>query len=156
MSSKFLTVLPLAVLLTGCAGISTRSTPLEVWPDMDRQHKFRAQSANPNFADGRTQHLPPDGTVAVGLLKEDESFYQGHTGGMYVGRNPLTLDKATLSSVRRSTTPIAPPATIAPARSRRRLEEAADLRAGQPSRRPASAPTPTASSSTSSPTGAAP
>ena len=95
MLSKLLPFVALATLLSGCGGLTTRSTPIEVWPDMDRQHKFRAQSANPNFADGRTQHLPPEGTVAVGLLKEDESFYQGNSGGMYVGRNPLTLDKAT-------------------------------------------------------------
>ena len=95
MSLKLASALMLAVLLSGCAGLSSRSTPLEVWPDMKRQHKFRAQSANPYFADGRTQHLPPEGTVAVGFLKEDSAFYQGQTAGMYVGRNPLTLDKAT-------------------------------------------------------------
>ena len=95
MLFKLLPVVSLAAILSGCGGLTTRSTPLEVWPDMDRQHKFRAQSPNSNFADGRTQRLPPDGTVAVGLLKEDESFYQGNSGGMYVGRNPLTFDKTT-------------------------------------------------------------
>ena len=95
MMAKILPVVTLIALLTSCAGITSRSTALEVWPDMKRQHKFRAQSANPNFADGRTQHLPPEGTVAVGFLKEDTAFYRGQTGGMYVGRNPLTLDKAT-------------------------------------------------------------
>ncbi len=95
MSLKLLSILSLAAILSGCAGISTRSTQVEVWPDMKRQHKFRAQSSNSNFADGRTQHLPPDGTVAVGLLKEDAAFYQGNTGGMYVGRGPLPFDKAT-------------------------------------------------------------
>jgi mono/diheme cytochrome c family protein len=102
---KLISAVTLAVLLSSCAGLSSRSTPLEVWPDMKRQHKFRAQTANPNFdpkgplswayTDGRTQHLPPEGTVAVGLLKEDDAFYRGQTGGMYVGRNPLTLDKTT-------------------------------------------------------------
>ncbi len=95
MNVKFLPAVSLAILLSGCAGITSRSTPLEVWPDMKRQHKFRAQSANTNFADGRTQHLPPEGTVAVGLLKEDIGFYQGQIGGQYVGRNPLTYDKTT-------------------------------------------------------------
>ena len=95
MNVKFLPAVSLALLLSGCAGITSRSTPLEVWPDMKRQHKFRAQSANRNFADGRTQQLPPEGTVAVGLLKEDIAFYQGQIGGQYVGRNPLTYDKTT-------------------------------------------------------------
>ena len=80
MLSKLLPVISLAALLSGCGGLTTRSTPLEVWPDMDRQHKFRAQSANGNFADGRTQHLPPEGTVAVGLLKEDEAFTKAIPG----------------------------------------------------------------------------
>jgi len=95
MNAKLLPVISLAVLLSGCAGITSRSTQIEVWPDMRRQHKFIAQSANSNFADGRTQQLPPEGTVAVGLLKEDVGFYQGQVGGQYVGRNPLTYDKAT-------------------------------------------------------------
>jgi mono/diheme cytochrome c family protein len=95
MSPKLISAVTLALLLSSCAGLSSRSTPLEVWPDMKRQHKFRAQTTNSNFADGRTQQLPPEGTIAVGLLKADDSFYLGHTGGMYVGRNPLTLDKAT-------------------------------------------------------------
>lgn len=95
MFLKSLPAISCLLLLSGCAGISTRSTQVEVWPDMKRQHKFRAQSANPNFADGRTHQLPPEGTVAVGLLNADDAFYQGQVGSMYVGRNPLTYDKAT-------------------------------------------------------------
>lgn len=81
-----------AVALSGCAGITSRSTQIEVWDDMDRQQKYRAQSANPIFADGRTQQAPPEGTVAVGFLKEDEAFHTGKTGGMYVGKNPLLAE----------------------------------------------------------------
>ena len=86
-----------ASLLSGCAGLATKSTPLEVWPDMDRQHKFGAQSENPFFADRRTQRRPVEGTVAVGLLKEDAVFHTGRQGAMYAGLNPLfPYDKATL------------------------------------------------------------
>jgi mono/diheme cytochrome c family protein len=87
-----------ALLLTGCAGLASKSTPIEVWPDMDRQHKFTAQSENPLFSDKRTQRRPPEGTVAVGFLKEDDTFHSGRVGGnMYVGLNPLfPYDKATL------------------------------------------------------------
>ena len=86
-----------AALLSGCAGLASKSPPIEVWPDMDRQHKFGAQSENPLFGDKRTQRRPPEGTVAVGLLKEDEAFHTGRGGNMYVGLNPLApYDKATL------------------------------------------------------------
>lgn len=85
------------LFLTGCAGLATKSTPIEVWPDMDRQHKFGAQSENPLFGDKRTHRPPPAGTVAVGQLREDDAFYAGKTGNMYIGLNPLfPYDKATL------------------------------------------------------------
>jgi mono/diheme cytochrome c family protein len=86
-----------ALMLSGCAGLASKSPPIEVWPDMDRQHKFGAQSENPLFSDKRAQRVPPEGTVAVGFLKEDTAFHTGRQGDMYVGLNPLfPYDKATL------------------------------------------------------------
>ena len=94
--SLFCSIVAVA-LLTGCAGLATKSTPIEVWPDMDRQHKFGPQSENPFFADKRAQRRPVEGTVAVGFLKEDGVFHTGRQGEMYVGLNPLApYDKATL------------------------------------------------------------
>lgn len=77
------------MLLSSCAGITTRATPFELWPDMRRQQKYRPQSANPVFADGRTQQRPVEGTVAVGSFRDDEAYSTGITGTTYVGRNPL-------------------------------------------------------------------
>ena len=92
-----LTLLLAASLLTGCAGLASKSPPIEVWPDMDRQHKFGAQAENPFFSDQRAQRRPVEGSVAVGFLKEDSGFHTGRQGGMYVGLNPLApYDKATL------------------------------------------------------------
>jgi mono/diheme cytochrome c family protein len=86
-----------ALALTGCAGLATKSTPIEVWPDMDRQHKFGAQTENPFFADKRTQRRPVEGTVAVSQLNEDAVFHTGRAGNMYSGMNPLfPYDKPTL------------------------------------------------------------
>jgi mono/diheme cytochrome c family protein len=84
-----------AALLSSCAGIASRRPPIEVWDDMDRQGKLKAQEASPLFADGRATRLPVAGTIAVGQLRED-GYHNGLMDGLYVGRNPLKLDAATL------------------------------------------------------------
>lgn len=76
----------LVAALAGCAGPSRRP-PIEVFPDMDRQPKYKPQTEN---------RRPVPGTVAVGYLKEDEPFHTGISGGMYIGRNPLPMGKQTL------------------------------------------------------------
>jgi len=85
-----------SALLSSCAG-PQRIPPIEVWPDMDRQEKFKAQTGTFIFSDGRANRKPVEGTVAVGYLKEDEIFTTGidkssGTGpGMYVGKNPVQV-----------------------------------------------------------------
>ncbi|MBM3726885.1 MAG: cytochrome c [Acidobacteria bacterium] len=83
--------------LAGCAGQTSRSPQLEIFPDMDRQGKYKAQSASSLFSDGRAMRPPVEGTVAVGLLKEDEAFHTGKTGSMYVGRNPREVTRELLN-----------------------------------------------------------
>lgn len=78
------------IVLAGCAG-PQRTPPLEVWPDMDRQEKYKAQAPSSLFSDGRSNRRPVEGTVAIGYLKEDESFTTGIDKGMYVGKNPLEV-----------------------------------------------------------------
>ena len=90
--TKAISVVMASLALVGCAGVTQRSTQIEVWDDMRRQQKYRAQSANPLFADGRTHQPPPEGVVAVGLLKEDDAFHTGKTGNLYVGKNPLLAE----------------------------------------------------------------
>ena len=71
MHLKLLSALTLAALLSSCAGLSSRSTPLEVWPDMKRQHKFRAQSASTSaaLAAGRLCRRQRDHRVAEGTTE---------------------------------------------------------------------------------------
>lgn len=45
--------------------------------DMDNQPKYRAQHANPLFADGRAMRPPVEGTVARGKLDADDHFQRG-------------------------------------------------------------------------------
>ena len=77
-----------AIALTGCAGQTTRSTAIEVWPDMKRQYKSKPQTESLFFGDHRASRMPVPGTVARGFLKEDEGYFTGVSAGQYVARNP--------------------------------------------------------------------
>ncbi len=56
---------------------------------MDRQPKVKAQTAG--------ARRPVPGTIAQGQWNEDDSYTTGISGGMYIGRNPLPINHATLS-----------------------------------------------------------
>ncbi|MCX6624425.1 MAG: cytochrome c, partial [Acidobacteria bacterium] len=56
-------VIPL-LALAGCDGTTTRNTPIEIVPDMQRQGKYKPQEPGPFFADGRASRAPVPGTVA--------------------------------------------------------------------------------------------
>ena len=73
-------------------GMTSRQPPLEVWPDMDRQPKYRAQQESRYFGDRRSSRMPVPGTVARGFLHEDEAFHTGVVNNQYIGRNPLPID----------------------------------------------------------------
>jgi mono/diheme cytochrome c family protein len=76
------------VLLTSCENMPSRKPPLEVWDDMDRQQKFKAQSETTLFRDGRANRPPAPGTIAVGHLNADVAYHTGAMNGSYVGKNP--------------------------------------------------------------------
>lgn len=50
---------------------------LQVVYDMDQQSYYKAQTENPFFADGVTMRKPPVGTVARGMLAEDDAYFRG-------------------------------------------------------------------------------
>jgi mono/diheme cytochrome c family protein len=78
------------LLLAGCAG-PQRSGPIEVWPDMDRQEKYKAQTESALFSDGRSNRRPVEGTVAVGHLKEDTVYTTGVENGQWIGKSPVAV-----------------------------------------------------------------
>ena len=87
-----------ALLLTGCSvSDSSRRPPIEVWDDMDRQEKFKAQSSVGKdlygmFSDRRSNRRPPEGTIARGKLALDDVMHTGLVNaGTYAGRNPVAL-----------------------------------------------------------------
>jgi mono/diheme cytochrome c family protein len=54
------------VAIFGFRGQRSTGSPLEVFPDMVRQVKVRAQAPSAFFADGRGARLPVNGTVPIG------------------------------------------------------------------------------------------
>jgi len=63
------------VSILGFRGDLTKNTPLEVFPDMDRQAKFKAQTANAQFSDGLADRLPVFGTVLRGTALEHNNVF---------------------------------------------------------------------------------
>jgi mono/diheme cytochrome c family protein len=55
-----------AVSILGFRGSISTKPPLEVFPDMDRQARYKPQAENDFFADGRNDRPVPAGTVARG------------------------------------------------------------------------------------------
>lgn len=73
------------VIVAGFAIFGFRGTisprpPIEIFPDMDRQPRYKPQGESEFFADGRAARPPVDGAVARGRLAEDDHRYRGITG----------------------------------------------------------------------------
>lgn len=66
----FLAIYVFAIIATvsimGFRGSTSTKPPLEVFPDMDRQARYKPQGENEFFADGRNDRPVPAGTVARG------------------------------------------------------------------------------------------
>src|SRR5947207_690406 len=62
--SLLITIVAVAVL--GFRGEKTTNEPWEIFPDMVRQMKVRAQAPLGFFADGRGPRMPVNGTVPIG------------------------------------------------------------------------------------------
>jgi len=90
----FLTLLLVTIGVVAAAGFRgsiSRRPPAEIFPDMDRQAKYKPQKTSEFFADGRVERPPISGTVPFGYneplkptaaLEETDGFYQGFTQGV--------------------------------------------------------------------------
>jgi len=67
----FLTVIAV-IVIAGFRGEKGGKAPIEVFPDMDDQPKFRAQHQSDFFADGRAARQPVPGAVPQGMVKPGE------------------------------------------------------------------------------------
>ena len=73
--------LVLVVLATaGLRGGKSSRPPIEIFPDMDRQPKVKAQTASGFFADGRSARLPVEGTVPLGYAMPMHKLVDGSVG----------------------------------------------------------------------------
>ena len=70
---------------------------LNLVPDMDNQPRFKAQQANPLFADRRSERPAPEGTVPVGGLAEDDHLHRGRVGGEWADTFPFPVTAKVLA-----------------------------------------------------------
>jgi mono/diheme cytochrome c family protein len=97
----------LTISIGGFRGRHSTQPPIEVFPDMNRQPKYKPQAGSRFFADGRADRPLPAGVVARGrttapdpdFLRADDFLYRGQTdGGAFARGFPpqLALDEAFL------------------------------------------------------------
>lgn len=103
----FLVVLTLSVM--GYRGSFSNRPPVEIWPDMDHQAKYKPQAESKFFADGRADRPIPAGTVPYGrgiegadagavvqdtdFLRADDAHYAGkNADGSFVRGFPAGLE----------------------------------------------------------------
>ena len=101
----FLVVLLLSVM--GFRGMKATQPPIEVFPDMDHQAKYKPQAESKFFADARADRPIPAGTVPFGreaskadpaFLRADDFRYAGKAAdGSFARGFPLPVDPALLS-----------------------------------------------------------
>jgi|TARA_A100001015_G_scaffold198888_1_gene222003 mono/diheme cytochrome c family protein len=68
-------VIVATVSILGFRGSLTRKTPIEVFPDMDRQAKYKPQASNSFFDDARNDRPIPLNTVARGNYHNQEEVF---------------------------------------------------------------------------------
>ena len=83
-------------LLLGCRGQVSREPPMWIKHGMEFQPKYLAFQENGFFADGRNMRTPPAGTVAQGLLKEDDGFWRGGDSAHPIAKNPVPITDSLL------------------------------------------------------------
>ncbi len=63
----FLVAVLVAVSVAGFRGSVSKKPPIEIFPDMDRQLKYKYQKPSDFYADGRAARPPVEGTVPMGF-----------------------------------------------------------------------------------------
>jgi mono/diheme cytochrome c family protein len=64
----FIILIVTAISILGYRGNHSKNTPIEVFPDMDRQAKYKPQTINERFADKQADRLPVPNTRVRGNL----------------------------------------------------------------------------------------
>ncbi len=82
----FLVVLLISVM--GFRGMKSSRPPIELFPDMDHQAKYKPQAGSKFFADGRADRPIPAGTVPHGRSVEADPAFLRADDFRYAGKNP--------------------------------------------------------------------
>ncbi len=83
----------LALGAFACQGNRSDLPPVHLNPNMDFQDRFDPQERNDFFADGMAMRAPVEGTVARGLLKDDDHLWRGRgLDGRFSDKLPGQLD----------------------------------------------------------------
>jgi mono/diheme cytochrome c family protein len=85
-----LALVPLAGVVAA-RSLDSAEPPLHLVKDMDSQPRYRAQVANPVFADGRAMRPDVEGTVAFGELGADGVLATGRRGEQFSAEIPLPV-----------------------------------------------------------------
>jgi len=85
------------VAIAGFRGDFTQRTPIEIFPDMDRQPKYKSQTPSPLFPEGRVDRVPPYGTIAFHVPTDQPYLITGKMGSMWGTGIPVTVDKKLLA-----------------------------------------------------------
>lgn len=84
------------VLIARARAVQSARPRLNPVPDMDNQPRFKAQQANPLFADRRAMRRPVPGTVARGDLGRDEHYAEGLVASQPATTFPVPVTAALL------------------------------------------------------------
>jgi mono/diheme cytochrome c family protein len=84
----FAFVLITAVSILGFRGSNSKRPPLEVFPDMDRQPKYKPQAESDFFANGMTDRPLPANVVSRGRTVDPAQEFLGADDHMYRGLKP--------------------------------------------------------------------
>jgi mono/diheme cytochrome c family protein len=68
------------IAMAGFRGHKFSRPPIEIFPDMDRQPKVKAQASSDFFADGRAARPPVEGTVPLGYSMPMHKLVNGSVG----------------------------------------------------------------------------
>ena len=91
VSSTAFALIPLAIAAK--ARNSYSSEPhMHIFPDMDYQPKYKADTAADIFEDGRANRGSIAGTIARGSLQADDLFYRGIEGGQWTTGFPKQIE----------------------------------------------------------------
>src|SRR5580700_4134486 len=71
----------MVMTVAGKRGSLSRRPPIELFPDMNRQPKFRPQTPTVLFGDGRSSRPPIPGTIALNDRYEDLPVNTGRVPG---------------------------------------------------------------------------